>query len=107
MPRRLPQGLLFLIFAISSLALPVLAQKHHRNNLNENIPLPSDYAIDYQLSLSMRGQVHGSSSLLTDTPMNLAGDSVFQKLVSDSSVRAQSVPYRWNFTILNDDSSKE
>jgi hypothetical protein len=104
MPSRLPYGLLFLIFSLISLATPALAQRHHSNNLNENIPLPPDYAIDYQLSLGMRGQVHGSSSLLTDTPMNLAGDAVFQKLVNDGSVRAQSVPYRWNFTIVNDDS---
>jgi hypothetical protein len=101
---RLPYGLLFLIFSLISPATPALAQRHRSNNLDENIQIPSDYAIDYQLSLGMRGQVHGSSSLLTDTPMNLAGDTVFQKLVNDTSVRAQSVPYRWNFTIVNDDS---
>src|SRR5882762_8069740 len=104
MPSRLPQGFLLLLVSLAPLATPVIAQRRHRNNLDENIQLPADFAIDYQLSLGMRGQVHGSNSLLVDTPMNLAGDSVFQKLVSNSAVQGQSLPYRWNFTIVNDNS---
>ncbi len=104
MPSRLPQGFLLLLVSLAPLATPVIAQRRHRNNLDENIQLPADFAIDYQLSLGLRGQVHGSNSLLVDTPMNLAGDSVFQKLVSNSAVQGQSLPYRWNFTIVNDNS---
>ncbi len=103
MPSHLPRGFLLLLFALAFAATPSFAQRHRSNNLDENIQLPTDFAIDYQLGLTMRGQVHGSDSLLVDTPMNLAGDAVFQKLVSNSSVQAQNLPYRWNFTIVNND----
>jgi hypothetical protein len=79
-------------------------KKNRSTKLNENIQLPSDFAIDYQLGLSMRGQVHGKSPLLTDTPMNLAGETVFEQLVGDASVRTLNLPYRWNFTIVDDNS---
>jgi hypothetical protein len=35
--------------------------------------------------------------------MNLAGGTVFQTLVNDNSVQGLNLPYRWNFTILNND----
>ena len=98
------RGYSFLLISLTLTAIPAFPQRHRSNNLDENVPLPADFTIDYQLSIGMRGQLHGSNSLLTDTPLNLAGDSVFQKLVSDSSVNGQSLPYRWNFTIVNDDS---
>jgi hypothetical protein len=103
--RRYPsRGLYFLLFSLALTTIPTFSQRHHSNKLDENVPLPADFAIDYQLSLGMRGQVHGLNSLLTDTPMNLAGDSVFQKLVSSGSVQGQNLPYRWSFTIVNDES---
>lgn len=106
---RLRQGLVLPIFIVVALLLSLTApdsvaqRKRSPNNLEENIQLPADFAIDYQLGLSQRGQVHGSSALLVDTPMNLAGDAVFQKLVNDSSVQGLNLPYHWNFTIVNND----
>ena len=82
---------------------PALAQNKRAAKLDENIPLPVDFALDYQLGLTMRNQVHGSDSLLVDTPMNLAGGVVFSTLVNDSSVQGLTLPYRWNFTIVNND----
>ena len=97
-----PPKRLFLAVYLALSAGPACAQKHAKNNLSEDIQMPSDFAVDYQLGLTMRGQVHGSNTLVVDTPMNLAGDTVFQKLVGDPYVQTLGLPYRWNFTIVND-----
>jgi len=104
MPSRLPQGFLLLLVSLAPLATPVIAQRRHRNNLDEKHSATSRFCDRLPAQPWLRGQVHGSNSLLVDTPMNLAGDSVFQKLVSNSAVQGQSLPYRWNFTIVNDNS---
>jgi hypothetical protein len=78
-------------------------QRHRPDNLEENVQLPPDFALDYQLGLTMRTQVHGSSGLVTGTPMNLAGEAVFQSLLSDNTIQGLLLPYRWNLTILNND----
>jgi Peptidase family M48 len=104
MPSRLPGRSAALLFLLAFVVSPLPAQKRRSANLDENIQLPADFAMDYQLGLTMRSQIHGSNSLLTDTPMNLAGDAVFKKLINDGSVQNLGLPYRWNFTIVNDDS---
>jgi hypothetical protein len=78
MPSRLPGRSAALLFLLAFVVSPLPAQKRRSANLDENIQLPADFAMDYQLGLTMRSQIHGSNSLLTDTPMNLAGDAVFK-----------------------------
>jgi len=84
MPDHLLKGLFALVVSSVFALHPAFPQRHRSNNLEENIQLPPDFAIDYQLGLTIRNQVHGSSTLLIGTPMNLAGDTVFQSLISSS-----------------------
>jgi len=93
-------------FTIAALFLPQVAsaQKHRKANLREDVDLPADFALDYQLGLAERGRIRGSSPLLEGTPYNEAGTAVFTKLVQNPSVASLGLPYRWNFTIVNDGS---
>lgn len=93
-----------LILGLLAAALPTEAQRHGKANLNEDVPLPADFAIDYQLGISERGRIRGASSLLEDTEYNEAGTAVFSKFVRDPSVASLGLPYQWNFTIVNDGS---
>ncbi len=80
------------------------AQKNRKPVLNDNIPLPVDFALDYQLGLTERKKIRGSSPLLEGTPYNEAGSAVFAKLVGSPSVATLGLPYGWKFTIVNDGS---
>jgi hypothetical protein len=93
-------------FILAALFLPqaVNAQKHRKSKLSEDVDLPLDFALDYQLGLAERGKLRGSSALLENTAYNEAGTSVFTKLVQNPSVASLGLPYRWNFTIVDDDS---
>src|ERR1700687_3504514 len=101
--RKLPPALACVILA--SLLPPLaLAQKHAKPKLNDDVPLPLDFALDYQLGLSERGKIRGTNSLLEGTAYNEAGSAVFSKLIQNTSVASLGLPYKWNFTILNDGS---
>lgn len=80
------------------------AQKHRKPKLDEDVNLPSDFALDYQLGLSERGKIRGGSALLENTAYNEAGGTVFTKLIRNPSVVSMGLPYRWNFTIVDDGS---
>jgi Peptidase family M48 len=82
----------------------VEAQKKGKPALNETVPLPVDFAMDYKLGLSQRQKIRGSSALLENTAYNEAGTTVFTKLVTNPSVASLGLPYRWNFTIIDDGS---
>ena len=86
------------------LGIPVHAQKHRRVNLDEDVALPADFTIDYQLGIAERGRIRGSSTLLENTEYNEAGTEVFSRFVQDPSVSSLRLPYQWNFTIVNDGS---
>ena len=103
MPTRSTKSLIPLVVLLALTPHALMGQKKRPAKLDQNLPLPSDFALDYQLGLTMRNQLRGSSSLLVDTPMNLAGDGVFRTLVGDTSVSGLTLPYRWNFTILNNE----
>jgi hypothetical protein len=85
-------------------AIPANAQNHHKANLEDTVPLPADFAIDYQVAIAERGRIRGGSSLLENTEYNEAGTKVFSQFVQDPSVSSLGLPYRWNFTIVNDGS---
>src|SRR5467141_2206588 len=93
-------------FILAALLLPqtVNAQRHRKSKLSEDVDLPIDFALDYQLGLSERGKIRGSSALLENTAYNEAGITVFTKLVQNPSVASLGLPYRWNFTIVDDGS---
>lgn len=101
--RKLPA---LLAFAISSSFVPhiTLAQKRAKVKLNDDVALPSDFTLDYQLGLSERGKLRGNNSLLEGTAYNEAGSAVFSRLVQNTSVASLGLPYKWNFTIVNDGS---
>ncbi len=94
----------WILFAALFLPQVTSAQKHRKANLSEDVSLPADYAMDYQLGLAERGRIRGNSSLLENTTYNEAGTAVFAKLVQDPSVASLGLPYRWNFTIVDDGS---
>ncbi|HEV2491405.1 MAG TPA: M48 family metallopeptidase [Candidatus Acidoferrales bacterium] len=93
--------LALLLFA---LAIPADAQKREKANLGDQVLLPTDFAIDYQLAITERGQIRGSSPLMENTEYNEAGAQVLSKFVTDTSVSSLGLPYRWSFTIVNDGS---
>ncbi|HLZ91056.1 MAG TPA: M48 family metalloprotease [Candidatus Acidoferrum sp.] len=101
--RKIPALLAFVISA-SFLPQITLAQKRAKLKLNDDVALPSDFALDYQLGLSERGKIRGSNTMLEGTEYNEAGSAVFSKLVQNSSVASLGLPYKWNFTIVNDGS---
>ena len=68
------------------------------------MPLPIDFTIDYQLGIAERGRIRGATPLLENTEYNEAGTEVFSKFLGDPSVSSLGLPYRWNFTIVNDGS---
>jgi Peptidase family M48 len=80
------------------------AQRRGNAKLNEDIALPSDFSLDYKLGLAGRGQIRGSSALLENTVYNEAGTEVMSKFVQDPSVSSLNLPYRWNFTIVDNGS---
>jgi hypothetical protein len=75
---RLPLLTCFILAALL-LSQTVNAQKHHKSKLSEDVDLPVDFALDYQLGLSERGKIRGSSALLENTAYNEAGITVFTK----------------------------
>jgi hypothetical protein len=102
--RRRP-ALIGLLVVVSLLfTQSVEAQKNRKAKLSENVDLPSDFRLDYQLGLVERGRIRGTSTLLENTAYNEAGTTVFTKLVQNPSVSSLGLPYRWNFTIINDGS---
>lgn len=93
-----------ILFVALFLPQVVHGQKHRKANLNEDVNLPADFGLDYQLGLAERGKIRGSSPLLENTAYNEAGTMVFTKLVQNPSVSSLGLPYRWNFTIVDNDS---
>ena len=85
-------------------ALPANAQRHQKAKLDADVPLPTDFTIDYQLGIAERGRIRGTAPLLENTEYNEAGTEVFSKFLGDPSVSSLGLPYRWNFTIVNDGS---
>ncbi len=76
MPRRRPFCVV-LIFTLTILTAPASSQKRNKTKLNDDVPLPVDYGLDYQLGIAERGQVRGSNTLLENTEYNQAGLDVF------------------------------
>jgi hypothetical protein len=96
----------FIRVALVALLFPLAAsaQKRHKVNLSEDVSLPTDFALDYRLGLEERGRIRGAAPLLENTEFNEAGTEVFSKFLGDPSVASLNLPYRWNFTIVNDSS---
>jgi hypothetical protein len=101
--RKIP-ALLACVISASFLPQIALAQKHAKPKLKDDVALPSDFALDYQLGLSERGKIRGSNTLLEGTAYNEAGSTVFSRLIQNPSVASLGLPYKWNFTIVNDGS---
>jgi hypothetical protein len=101
---RRPAHLITLAFVLLALGIPAHAQKPRKANLNDEVALPADFAIDYQLGITERGRIRGVSPLLENTEYNEAGTQVFSQFVQDPTVSSLRLPYQWNFTIVNDGS---
>ncbi len=101
---RRPPLLTTLVLVVLALGIPANAQKHRKANLNEDVSLPADFAVDYQLGLAERARIRGASPLLENTAYNEVGTDVFSKFVRNPSVASLGLPYRWNFTIVDDGS---
>jgi hypothetical protein len=85
----------FFILWLLVVSVPAEAQRHRKANLNEDVPLPADFTIDYQMGLTERGKIRGASPLLENTPYNEVGTQVFSKFIANTSVASLGLPYRW------------
>ena len=93
---------LSLAFCISIIfCLPALAQKRKTPRLKEDVPLPADFSIDFQLASVERSRLRAGTKLLVGTELNTVGEAVFRTLVENPTVSSFGVPYRWSFTILD------
>lgn len=100
------RSLLTYSILLAALFLPQVtnAQKPRKVNLRDDVSLPGDYALDYQLGLAERAGIRGNSVLLENTVYNEAGTAVFAKFLQNPSVASLGLPYHWNFTIVDDGS---
>ena len=80
-----------------------LGQKQRSPKLRDDIELPADYSLDFQLGGSARSSIRGSNSLVVGTPLNDVGMEVFRHLISSPSIAALGRPYQWNLSVLNND----
>ncbi len=62
-----------LIPALLVVVAPTNAQRRGNTSLDQNVPLPADFVVDYQLAIAERTQIRGSSPLLEGTDYNEAG----------------------------------
>lgn len=92
------------VLALLAIVLPANSQRRRKPKLDEDVPLPIDFTLDYQLGIAERGQIRGATPLLENTEYNEAGTQVFSKFLGDPSVSSLGLPYRWSFTIVNDGS---
>jgi hypothetical protein len=93
-----------LILGLLMLVPPASAQRRQKVKLDEDVPLPADFSIDYSLGIAERARIRGASSLLENTEYNEAGTQVLSRFLTDTSVSSLALPYQWNFTIVNDGS---
>jgi hypothetical protein len=89
-------------FVVCSLPTSILAQKHNSSKLRDDIQLPADYSLDFQLGASARSTIRGSNALIARTPLSQAGMEVFHNLIASPSIVALARPYQWNFSVLDD-----
>jgi predicted Zn-dependent protease len=60
------------------------------------LAIPSDYAIDLQLAASSRVGLMGGSSEIVGTPSNYLGDAVFKSLLNAGA----NQPFPWKLTLV-------
>jgi hypothetical protein len=86
-------GIILFLIAICPLAI---AGKRQKTSVDE-MQLPADYGIDFQLAINSRAGMMGGANEITNTPINSLSTNVF-----DSLVRAGfSQPYPWKLTLVN------
>jgi hypothetical protein len=83
----------FLFFASASQVYP---QKRRGPQLREDVDLPSDFSLDFQLATAERSRLRSGNSPLAGTEANQVGEEVFRSLVTGFSL-----PYRWTFSVTN------
>src|ERR1700740_2190443 len=88
---------------VSSLLSSAFAQNRSSPRLRDDVELPPDYSLDFQLGASASASMRGSNSLILGTPLNDVGLEVFRQLIASPSIAALGRPYQWNLSILNND----
>ena len=83
----------FLFFTSASQVYP---QKKRGPQLREDVDLPSDFSLDFQLATAERSQLRNGIAPLVGTEANQVGEEVFRSLVTGFSL-----PYRWTFSVTN------
>lgn len=68
-----------------------------RSQSVQEVPLPSDYGLDFQMAVESRSAIMSGATELTGTPYNQVGDQTFQRLVGTGF----NLPYSWRLTIVN------
>jgi hypothetical protein len=72
----------------------------NRKDLPTDLPLPSDFNIDFQLASSQRARLNVSP--VTGTEVNLAANKVFGDLVGTTMIAGYGLPYHWQLAVTND-----
>lgn len=67
------------------------------------VDLPLDYSVDFQLALEGLSRILRMNRPLVGTQLNEVGEEVFTKLVSETTISALGLPYKWNLTLLDND----
>lgn len=63
----------------------------------QEVSLPADYTIDFQLGLANRNKMMAGSSEITGTPYNEIGDQVFRRLIGSGF----NLPYSWKLSLVS------
>ena len=90
----------FLLILLSVLSDTLQAKDRRKPSQQiQAVELPADYSIDLQLATEGHAKMLGGDSPLLGTPLNQAGQEVFDRLIGASF--ASSLPYAWNLTLVN------
>lgn len=79
------------------LMLVCSAAASRRSQSVQEVPLPSDYALDFQMAAESRSAIMSGATEITDTPYNQVGELTFQRLVGTGF----NLPFAWRLTIIS------
>ena len=91
--------LIILLLLLSE--LPAYSQRRRAPQLREDVELPADFTIDFQLGPTERSKIRGGRGIIVGTPLNEVGETVFHTLVDSPTISAFALPYRWSLTIID------
>ena len=99
MPRRIAILLTAFVFFVST--SQVYAQKRRAPQLREEVDLPSDFKLDFQLAAAERSSFFKGGGALVSTQSNQVGEEVFRSLIASPRISSLSLPYQWRLSLVD------